>query len=162
MTLKILYLHDINSSGLTEDQQHILKGFNFEIAAPIIDYTKVDYTFFYNLYKNEKPNLIIGCGMGGRVAYWLSNTFSTKALLFNPAIGVKIYDEILQIPNYFKPTRYSDQIFLFGRKSELVKRKEVLKYTGNAFHERTYDDMAETIDNQHFKRGILEAVNYLL
>lgn len=162
MKIKALYLHNDGCKGLSEEKKEILKGFNLEIESPTIDYKNASVDDLINIYESTKPNLIIGSGMGGRVGYWMSNYFNTKSLLFNPAIGVKQYEEHLSIPDYFKLTRYSDQVFVFGGKHENINRKDVLKYTGNAFHEITIEDMGAKVSPNHFRRGVLEAVNYIL
>lgn len=162
MKIKVLYLHNDNSLALSQEEINILTGFNFDTYSPIINYLEHDYLYYKNLYNSFKPDFIIGVGAGGRVAYWLSNVFNTKALLINPYIGISKYDNFPIIPDYFKPTRYSDQVFVFAGSSKIVKRKEILKYTGNAFREITIDEMDDNFNMKYLKRGILEAVNYIL
>lgn len=162
MKIKTLYLHDINCKGLNDEEIKLFSGFNLDTFSPTINYKNSDLDHLKELYHLAKPNFIVGSGMGGRVAYWMSNSFNTKALLYNPAIYVEDYDNLLPIPDLMDLTRYSDQIFVFGEKHSVVKREEVIKYTGNAFREVILSDLGDNPSHTHFRRGLIEAVNYIL
>lgn len=159
--MKILYLHGLDSLGLTTEKQEILEKFEFEVIAPIINYREQNTSFFDVLINKHKPELLIGSSMGGRFAYWLSNKYTIPAILLNPAIGHELCEQILPIADYEKEKSHAKQLFVFGENDEVVKMNDVIAFTGPAIHCITLEETAHQLSAEDLETALFYYLDFI-
>jgi hypothetical protein len=107
--MNILFLHGLESK-LSDPKRAILETYG-KVIAPDLEY-KSNPNVIQNLYDefiDQDINAIIGSSIGGFTAYYLANSLSISALLYNPALPYR--KEIKQII----PTNLSSKPALFMR-----------------------------------------------
>ncbi|MBK8806906.1 MAG: hypothetical protein IPO21_09765 [Bacteroidales bacterium] len=159
--MKILYLHGLDSLGLTSEKQEVFEKFEFEVIAPIINYREKEPVFFESLINKHNPDLLIGSSMGGRMAYWLSNKYTLPAILLNPAIGHELCEQIIPITNYEKEKSHSKQLFVFGENDEIVKMSEVIEFTGPAIHCITLEETAHQLSADDLETALFYYLDFI-
>lgn len=84
--MNILFLHGLESK-LSDEKRVILEKYG-NVIAPELDYKSNPNMIqhLYDAYQTQDINAIIGSSMGGFSGYYLANSLSICALLFNPAL----------------------------------------------------------------------------
>jgi hypothetical protein len=124
--MTILYLHGLESK-LSLQKQSILERFG-NVFTPDLDYHKNPNVFDLLIKRNEEQHfdVIIGSSMGGFMGYYLANTISCPALLFNPALP---HRPVLQNIPAIQPAATSPFLyFALGSQDDIIKANDNLKW----------------------------------
>lgn len=125
--MNILFLHGLESK-LSPEKRVILEKYG-NVIAPELDYkSNTNMTqHLYDAYQTQDINAIIGSSMGGFAGYYLANSLSICALLFNPALPYR--NTIEQIVPINIPINQS--LFMrivLGGQDTIIKAKDNLAF----------------------------------
>lgn len=157
--MKVLYLHGLDSNGLTPEKREVLEAYDLEVDAPLTDYRKSKLGDFEDLIKVYTPEILIGSSMGGRICYRLSNKFNIPALLINPAIGHNLCEEIVPIDDFMHSNKCNKQLFVFGEKDDIVSMDTVISKTGPDIHCITIENMYHSVTPEEIDTAIFYFLN---
>lgn len=155
--MNILYLHGLDSS-LSPEKQAILEKHG-KIFSPAIDYRNNydSISILINQFKNEKISVVIGSSMGGYAAYYVSDSYSVPALLFNPALAARsVFQKTPNIPEPY----LSYKQFVLGLKDDVVEPATTLNFlSGNLqrftdYNIRIIQNLAHQIPVDIFEREV--------
>jgi len=118
---KILFLHGLESKGVTKVRHLSTKGLVYAPNMNYIDNPKNIFQETLELVKELKPDLIVGSSMGGYFAHKLATHVKTEVLLFNPAtINEWTYYDNLNIETSCGDVEVSGTVVI-GHLDEIVK-----------------------------------------
>jgi hypothetical protein len=122
----ILYLHGLESK-LSAQKRSVLERFG-NVFAPDLDYHDNPDVFELLIKRNEQQHfdVIIGSSMGGFMGYYLANTISCPALLFNPALPHRPVPQ--NIPARQPAEATSLLHFVLGGQDDIIKANDNLKW----------------------------------
>lgn len=132
--MNILYLHGLDSS-LSPKKEKILQQFG-KLFSPAIDYRNEydSISIITNQFKNEKINLVIGSSMGGYAGYYIADSYSVPALLFNPALASR---SIAQKTPIVPEPYLSYKHFVLGSKDDVIDPAGTLRFIGQNIQRHT-------------------------
>ena len=124
--MTILYLHGLEST-LSPAKRAVLERFG-TVIAPDLDYHNNSTVFDLLLkqYQNKEINVVIGSSMGGFMGYYIANTISRPALLFNPALTFRPVEQRVPELDFEKTTPLIH--FALGGHDDIVKANDNLKF----------------------------------
>jgi predicted esterase YcpF (UPF0227 family) len=160
--MNIIYLHGLESKGLTKEKRNAIESLGHTVDAPLIDYNKKPmFDELTEMVNQGNYDLIIGSSMGGRLGYWISNHLKKPALLFNPALNSPTSNKLQPIP--IKDPQYKKQLISFGREDDVIDPKVTLNELTES-HKIILDfvsDMGHRIPTKILAERIEIAKNYL-
>lgn len=163
--MTILYLHGLESK-LSEQKREVLERFGTVIASDLDYYNNPDV--FGSLLKGneeQKFDVVIGSSMGGFMGYYLANTISCPALLFNPALPHRPVPQ--NVPAINPLYAASLLHFALGGQDDIIKAKDNLKWlsenrlSNNEIKISIHSKMGHPIPLDAFKLEVTEFFNQL-
>ncbi len=159
--MKILYIHGLNSIISSESNQrkiNFLENFG-KVFAPQLDYNhKQEFQNLELYFKNNKIDLIIGSSMGGFMGYHLSKKYSSKSILFNPALFKRSVEQ--KIDDYKnKPSNIN---IILGGKDQIINPIDTLLFLKNDIIQDYKINLINNLEHQIpfniFEKVILEII----
>jgi predicted esterase YcpF (UPF0227 family) len=146
--MNVLYLHGLESK-LSNKKRAILERYA-HVTAPDLDYKSnpnmIEY--LYNIYHNQKIDVIIGSSMGGFSGYYLSNLLGVSSLLYNPALPYR--NEIEQIVPKHLPYNYPVSMrILLGGLDTVIKATDNLFFLSQNISDKTDYTIVMKQDLEH-------------
>ena len=125
--MKILYFGGAGASR-SEDKIKILEKYGDEVV-----HVGMDYIREKNLIRNgidvirsfKEPVAIVGSSIGAYIAFYVSNSRRTPALLFNPSFNFKNGGQLRALENF---DEYTKKIIVISQNDEVLNTKETTKY----------------------------------
>jgi len=141
--MQILYFHGLDSV-LNPVKKEILEKY-YTVISPVLDYRNNNQVvkIFYDKFKNEKIDVVMGTSMGGYVAYYLSFMLNLPCMVFNPALP---YKNVLQFLPELKTERNKFLYVVLGKQDNIIKAKDSLEFLQNTTSK--HENIRVTILNQ--------------
>jgi esterase/lipase len=131
--MKILFLHGLEGGPSNYQQMALLA--HGEVIYPLIKYrTSTDpYQDLFSIAQDRKCDVIIGLGLGGLFAFYLSCNMNVPCLIINPMLPTS-NDTILFPEQRSKRTQYLQVVL--GKDDLLVNANDRLLFLENNNHDQ--------------------------
>lgn len=148
--MRIVYLGDWGETknGIREK---ILGKFGDEIWSPDVLYThnrNIISNLADNIHcNNSNSNLIVGCGVGAYIGFYISNMVKVPSLLFNPSFYYKNGSEL---KSQYDHEQFIEKRIILSALDEIIDNKRVYKFLkelGYDYQIKIFDNLTHDISN---------------
>lgn len=141
-SMRALYIHGLESNGLTQEKSDLLAPLDLSIIAKVYPFKRdkelladIEQDIFENM-----PNFLIGSSLGGGLAFYLSNKHNLPALLFNPALHFTRLQQYQNIPSvYLKYPKNKLQHVVFGEFDDIITPGTTIDFLSKNYPEDKLD-----------------------
>jgi len=126
--MKILFLHGLEGAPSNYQQMALLA--HGEVTCPLIQYSTTGdiYQDLFTMAQDRKCDVIIGLGVGGLFAFYLSCNMNVPCLIFNPNLPTS--NDTIPFPEKRSKRNQYLQVVL-GKEDLLVNANDTLLFLEN-------------------------------